>query len=81
MHMVLLWNEKYSANISNKWKWVYGYDTWETQHIIIFSITLASLSLLISTKSSQSCKKNTKNKKTQTTMMDILALSVSNFTH
>ena len=46
-HMVLQRNEMKSENIAKKWKRAYGtYDTWATQHRIIFSITLASLSLL-----------------------------------
>ena len=45
-HMVLQRHEMKSENIANKWKRAYGYDTWAIQHTIIFSITLASLSLL-----------------------------------
>jgi len=76
-----------SEYIAKKWKRAYGYATWATQHRIIFSITLASLSSLPNPHSpkkkhqKQSNPKNNKNKKTKTTMMKFVALSVSNFIH
>lgn len=48
---------------------------------IIFSITLASQLLLPNPHNPKKNTENNKNKKTQTTMMNISALSVSNFTH
>lgn len=48
---------------------------------ITFSITLASQLLLPNPRNPKKNTENNKNKKTQTTMMNISALSVSNFTH
>jgi len=81
-HMVLQRNEMKSENIAKKWKRAYGYDTWATQHRIILSITLGSLLLLVLPNPRTPKKKNTKNKVIpKTTMMKIVASSVSNFIH